>query len=892
MTKIDEIMIGNLPITLKENQNEKAAIHALELNQSYLRNKYVLACKMPDILSNLFINYSDENKIPFAPSGLRSILLYFYPEILGVYFDWDVIRNNRYWLYLPADISPAERIDLIEGIIQLTEDWINGFPNFINNKISLPNNCIAYEQKLLVDLCTTDIDRIIIPLMGNEIMNKHYNWLNDHNPEIHYKRNKKNASIILPIAWLPDHDESNFSLLSNPIVIKRGKRKFTMQYRLRMLIDNSHCQKRVNFYFEKTRIISDTLVDSEGNYSFHPNGSGNTKTKNRTTYLIVQTRHRRKLIRVPIKKDGDRPAILFRKMAESYLRLNTNINFPNYEDVFKSPSIFHGEEVQYNDKISFLNEGVFIPYQLEDMGSTHRLKSGLSLNEHKHLFDHISSLLPYKRVEARTRPISLENSSIEGGSTKLDYSQIYENKKIVVVVATDEEELISPIIREAIEDMTKMAIVNETGEIKKMKGKFNDKKSSVNRYFVKEVNCETDGSINYFFKDLEFQDVGSFHLTIKFTKQLTPFVKKLDKTEGYFSSTLDRIEEIKNLSLNYNDETYLIIDMPKYKYPSVDPKAAVKFGLLEKGILSHNIDLDYLKNIRNKIKRLEDEFTQIPSQKLEDQIKKGNSNFLKVRNELKQKLRMTLYKIFEKEGFTNQMVHVTKNTTLQLYFADMFQLRNKENQIQYVYSLAKYIDGKVYFKFTNQTQWYDYGDALKSLTLLSQKANVIDSSEKFTAFLKANVEHGSILFLDYAQKETYDKLYFEYEDQKLGFELGYLTQSKYKVPYICRERDEEAMFGSFLTTDEDYYISMPPKPFTHQIIVHLNSQLENEAYLNRTSLKIKTTYTNWAIIEVVHRLRNISLTYASYLKVPYPLHILQNTFARIFELNPLYSVRR
>lgn len=892
VSQLEEIL-EKLPPTLKENKNENAAIHVFELDPAFLKNKYVLACKLPDVLSDLFINYADENKIPFFPPGLRTMLLYFYPEILGIYFDWNVIRKKRYWLYLPADLDEDEKQDLVEGIIRLTEDWLNGFEQLTDNKVTLPGDSLDYEKVSLDDLISSvDFDRIIIPFIGNEVMDHHDKWLNDHHPEINYKRHKKIASIALPTAWLPDHDESDFSLLSNPIVIKRGKQKFVIQYRLRMIIDNSYSQKRVNFYFEKTRIIRDKLVDEEGNVSFHPTRSGNNKTKMRTTYMIFHTRHGRKMIRVPLKKNGDKPALFFGKMTESYLRLNTTITFPNYEDVFKSPSSFHGEEKQYSDTISYLNEGVFIPYQLEDKGTKHRDKSGLSLNEHKHLFDHIAALLAYRRVEAKSRPISLENAGIEGGSIKIDHPYIYENKQLEVVILTNEKDLLTPIIKEAMDDITKMSVVKDTDAVKMMKGKFTEEKTSINRYTVKEIDSAANGSFAYLFEDLEFPDIGSFQLTITFTNELASIVKPLDKKDGYLSSTLDRIDSIKHIRLNHHKNTYFIIDMPKYRDASIDPKAAVKFAILEKGFLSHNIDFEYLKNSRNKLNRLRDEYTQSPTQKLSEQIQKSVRNYFKVQNEVKQKVRMTFYKIAEKEGFTNQMVHVAKNTMIPIYFADLYEIKANNNPAQYVYALAKYVGGKVYYKFTNQTEWNEYGNELRSLTLLSQKNNVIPTRDKFCTFLKNNVEDGSVLFFDESQKETYDELYLEYKSQKLGFELGYFTQSKYKIPYISRESENEAMFGNFLTKDEDYYFSMPPKPFTHQIHVHLNSQIANEAFLSRTALKIKTTYTNWSLIEDIHRLRNISLTYASYLRVPYPLHILQNTFEEIFQLNPLLRSRK
>ncbi|WP_066303999.1 hypothetical protein [Bacillus sp. FJAT-29814] len=879
-------VIEQLPMTLKENKDEIAAIHALQLIPEDFRQKQVIACKMPSKLSNLFVTYADDQNIPFYPSNLRAVLLYFYPEILGIYFDWDVIHGNRYWLFLPADFSEEEKDEVIEGILTIVEDWLNGFSEIIE-KFELPPNCLNYEKKALMDLYySQDFDRVIIPFIGNEIIYSHYDWLKENLPEIHYTRHQSVTSIVLPTEWLPDHNDTNFSLLSNPIIIKQGKRKITIAYRIKMIVDNTYNQKRINFYLEKTRFIMAKLVDDQGKYSFHPNPSGEG-VKQRTSYVIINNRHRRKMIRVPVKWDAEneKPVIFFGKMTRSYLRLNTSIRLPDYHDVFEQPSRFHGEEQEYNDKISFLNDGVFIPYQLEDMGRTHNAKSGLSLNEHQHIFNHVSSLLPYKRVEAIKPPIYVENALIQGGSIKKDRPDFYVKQKLEVVVATDSQDLAIPIVKAAIEEITKPAL-DKNGELKMMNGKFAEFRTTVHRYIVSFVK-EEKGTLTYLYKDQEFPGKGDFQLIVHFTDKLIPYSKSLDRLQGYLSSTLDRIDVIKELTFDVSENSYFIIDMPNYKNKSIDPKAAVKFALLEKGFVSHNIDVAYLKNIINKMSRLNDEYVLNSSEKTKNELEKLKSKFMKVQDEMKQKVRMTFYKIFEKEGFTNQMIHVAKSPVCPVYFADKFEFKVKDKKPQYVYALSKFENGKIFYKFTRQEGWYEYGEAMKTLGITAQMEQFIATEAKFFTFIKDYVEPGSVVFLDYLQKDTYEQLHHEYNHQQISFEIGLLSPSKYKNPYIAREKHEEAMFGPFLTKDEDYYFSVPPKPITHQIPVHLNSQLANKAYLNRTALKIKTTANNWSIIEEIHRLRNISLTYASYLSVPYPLHILQNTFKNLFGLNPL-----
>ncbi|WP_316568863.1 hypothetical protein [Neobacillus sp. YIM B06451] len=456
----------------------------------------------------------------------------------------------------------------------------------------------------------------------------------------------------------------------------------------------------------------------------------------------------------------------------------------------------------------------FIPYKLDDKNGSNRLESGLSKYEKHFLFKMFESAFPSLTNPYQNSDIvEMKNTSLRGGSVWIDDTRVRINEKAIIEVWSENNKVLEWISHSF--------------------NKWNDVNEKYKRYEIIQESLN-----EYHFYDKRNNHQLAMKVEIKVMNGNKELVADLLMDSP--NPELKRIAEISSKLVMPEEIIYSIIEIGEYKYDKkADPKRAIRKGFNEAG-------------------RITQFFHPIESKPLSQQKSIINS---------------VLADLLARKGLTNQMIHDYRELFSKYNFYFPYQLEVKRGAFkpQYLYMLVRMKNARIEVKYPN-TDWMTVEESLIYLNQKNLKTLLKDGNRDYTLFIEQNVNNKSDVVVFEKNKKPE-----KYAEDDLEFNIVTYDVERSRNPFIMNMVNGIPSTGTFLVRNGNEYFSIPPKLTTDKKVpMSVTSHDSNIPFKSRHTFRVQMQQPNDEIATCLHLMRNIAITFNSYINNPLPIHLVRH----------------
>jgi len=799
---------------------QEIVFHSFHLKKEYFLNEKIKVVYFPNefyqVLQDFQENYENEFKI----SEFRKLKMSLFPEIISSHYGIESLNGNEPWFYLGEDFL-EEDLSFIEHEFAL---WLEHFikekyPSYILSSNFKQGDLLKIKEIYIKDIFHTDT--------FNNFFQGYFVYHFAKNPKLssqnyYKKKNKKNKKTNEIITEIID---KTFELPQKWYHVFSNEKHEAISEKIEVPIPDSEASHYVSY------VLSIDVKEEQNNVKIFVKTSlrrwfsEKCKLKNyksRSIYFQFKNSPFDHFIRFNVYKKNNH--ITFASQSILLKRICAFSTLPNPKKILEAPSNFHQFE-----KHGFI---ALIPYQLEDKGNKNPLQSGISIWGKKVLYDSFQETFPYLENSEQSRIIKTSKISLEEGVVH-PYI-LKKNINVTIELWTRNEKVI---------DYINIVLKN----LNEKTNKFYEKNKNKNGFFI--FNKITDYSY-----EIKEKDTNSVFGILNFVQMNDHFdllysLNVSDK-KGNLSETMKRTNLIKNTLSKNKDIRYSLIEIPSYEdeIKLQDPKKAIQLGFLE---------TNRITQFFHPIDEKKEKETQILG-------RLGNC----------------LFDILTRSQFYNQMMKeytpLFSNYTFYSPIKIVGIAKNKKSK--YIYIISKFENGNLYIKYKN-TDWMLFEDSIVYLNQKNKEALFQQFDNDFVHFIEETVTNDKnknpvILFERNYLPEPYKEVFGKRTTSL--FNLCCFDYDEKRNPYISNEIDQMPSHGSFLVESNNLYYSVAPKtPMPNKIPIHVTEQESNELFSKRRTGKLTfNQVNNDSLAEAIHLLRNVLLTYRSFVNKPYPIHIL------------------
>ncbi|AND41432.1 hypothetical protein A361_20455 [Cytobacillus oceanisediminis 2691] len=203
------------------------------------------------------------------------------------------------------------------------------------------------------------------------------------------------------------------------------------------------------------------------------------------------------------------------------------------------------------------------------------------------------------------------------------------------------------------------------------------------------------------------------------------------------------------------------------------------------------------------------------------------------------------------------------------YFPYLLELK-QGGAARYLYMLVRMKNALIEVKYPN-TGWMSVEKSLIYLNENYLRTLIKEDNKDFTIFIELNVDsENSIVVFEK------DKVPEKYLNNCADFNVAVYDISRYRNPFIMNMVDGKPSTGTFLVRNGDEYYSVPPKLTTDKTAMSVTNHDRNLAFKNRHTFRLKMSEPNDEIATCLHLMRNIAITFSSYINNPLPIHLVRH----------------
>jgi hypothetical protein len=456
----------------------------------------------------------------------------------------------------------------------------------------------------------------------------------------------------------------------------------------------------------------------------------------------------------------------------------------------------------------------FIPYKLDDKKGSNYLESGLSKYEKQFLFEMFESALPFlTNPYLNSHIVEMKNTSLRGGTVWIDDIRVRIDEKATIEIWSENMQILEWISHSF--------------------KKWNNVDGKHKRYDIIQESLN-----EYRFYDKRNDNQLAMAVEIKVMNENKELVADLAMENS--NPELKRIAEISSKLVRREEIIYSIIEIGEYRYDKKsDPKKAIRKGFNEAG-------------------RITQFFHPIEDKPLSQQKSIINS---------------VLADLFARKGLTNQMINDYQGlfSKFNFYFPYLVEVKKGAGKPQYLYMLVRMKNASIEVKYFD-TDWMSVEESLIYLNQKNLKVLLKDGNKDYTLFIEQNVNNKSDVVVFEKNKKPE-----KYMDDDFGFNIVTYDTDRSRNPFIINMVNGIPSTGTFLVRKGNEYFSVPPKLSTDKKVpMSVTSHDSNIAFKSRHTYRVHMQQPDDEIAACLHLMRNIAITFNSYINNPLPIHLVRH----------------
>jgi hypothetical protein len=502
---------------------------------------------------------------------------------------------------------------------------------------------------------------------------------------------------------------------------------------------------------------------------------------------------------------------------------NNRVYFSYYnlnKEIFKTINIDHVQLEQILKKPSEYYQSeplkAFIPYKVDDKKGSNLLQSGLSKYEKHFIFEMFNSAFPSaSNAYSDFSQVEVKNATLRKNMIWIDDINHRVGEKLILEVWSKNEKILEWIFK--------------TFE------QWNGVDEKYKRFEIIQNSL-----FEYRLYDKENDHQLALSIEIKLCIDQLDLIADLDVDKNKYASELKRIKKIRSELNKSDDVIYSLIEINEYENDKLsDPKIAIRNGFNEVGRITQ-----FFHPIEEK------SFTQ-----------------------QKSIIRSSLNDLLARKGFMNQMIHVYRDLFSKnvFYFPHLIKCKTSSAETAYLYILVRMQDSKIEVKYPS-TSWMTVEKSLVYLSNENKKTLMRKDNKDFTVFIEQEVKQSTDVVVFNG-----DDLPEKYKNNRItNFILALYDLSKDRNPFILNIQNGKPSTGTFLVRNGNEYFSVPPKLSTDTNPMTVTNHDMNAVFSHRHTFRLTLKEPNDDIAKSIHLMRNIALTFGSYINNPLPIHLIRH----------------
>jgi hypothetical protein len=502
---------------------------------------------------------------------------------------------------------------------------------------------------------------------------------------------------------------------------------------------------------------------------------------------------------------------------------NNRVYFSYYnlnKEIFKTINIDHFqlEQILENPSVYYQSEPqkAFIPYKVDDKKGSNYLQSGLSKYEKHFIFEMFNSAFPsLSNAYSDISLVELKNATLRKNMIWIDDINHRMGEKLILELWSKNEKILEWISKT-----------------------FHQWNSVDEKY--KRFEIVQDSLFVYRLFDKENDHQLALSIEIKLCNDQLDLIADLEVDKNKYASEIKRIKKIRTELNKSDDIIYSLIEINKYENDELsDPKNAIHLGFNEVGRITqffHPID--------------EKSYTQ-----------------------QKSIIRSSLNDLLARKGFMNQMIQVYRELFSKnvFYFPNLIKCKTFSGGTEYLYILVRMQDSKIEVKYPS-TDWMTLEKSLIYLSNENKKKLLKKDNKDFTVFIEQEIQESSDVVVFY--KDDLPEKYKNHSNTV--FTLALYDISKDRNPFILNLQNGKPSTGTFLVRNGNEYFSVPPKLSTDTNPMTVTNHEMNTNFSHRHTFRLTLKEPNDEIAKSLHLMRNIAITFDSYINNPLPIHLIRH----------------
>ncbi|MDX8359844.1 hypothetical protein [Cytobacillus sp. IB215316] len=802
------------------NSTSKIQPHGFMIKPENFAEQKVLAVYLPSEMIQFLHSFSFEyrnNRFTF--SDFRTIIEGLYPSIISIHLSPASIQGEDPWMYLTissqgdVEVLYWEFYRWIEGCLEDDDDSFTLLPSSVKHA-ELP-----YHEIEVSSLFSQDNSTFISFMKGYLSSAMIERKIPTHFGQV-------GTDVLYPTTWYKSHNGKSYEVVSKPITLPiKTKTEQKASIVCRFDIIYTLGEWHVHVYFSLRR----WLIGLHPNKQFHFNPMKKSYDK-RSFYIMNPTWSAHHMLRLSIEKKGKSARYTHERTTLNWLKKN-RLELDDLDTILTKLPDYQNPSLTM----------VLIPYLSEDKGKNgNHIDSGLNIVDHYNLFCLTRTIFPTFTLLKSPEKLNKTNWDASNMSTS------YKDGKVRVDISEKQKEyLLDKAIhihvystRKQIKEELQSAIANLFNR-KQQKGSSNYKiEQSPKQKNKFNLIAQSDDGLIPVLPDFSVEFVYHSWDSELFGPMLC------ESSSKHREAILERKDRVKQLGTTFPSYSHALIEIGEYDgfNAHTDPKQAIKLGFLDNHILTQCF---YGKD-----------------------------------ETIEHRLISSLQDIFATRGFLNQHIQSYEEVLNKYVFYMPYLLEvGKGRKMHHIYTIARFYKGVLHVRY-EETDWLTLDESIAYLTIGQQRKISKHATRSFTLFWKGLVHQiDNIQPIVIFDRKNYTKSEGDDHLSIVTYELN-----THNVPYISYFRTKEVPSkGTFLAKTLDGYYSVASKMPTDTNAKNSVSKLENnKLYVNRLPMKLQfqsyegDVENQDQIVYAVHLLRNITVTFESFVNHPYPLHMLKH----------------
>jgi len=789
--------------------------HGFILKTDAFENQSVLAIYLPVEMISFLHTFSFEYQSRFKFGEFRTMIEGRYPSIISIHLSSASLQGEEPWMYL--SLASLEDVEFLYWEFYR---WIEGcLEEDEESLLLIPSEVKQAKMPYLeVDVASLFHDTRTFPAFMKGYL---ATQMIETGIPASFKQVGNDASY--PTVWYKAHNGSGYEVVSHPLTLSKEDAKTPLKASIagRLEVVRSVDDWHVHVYFSLRR----WLVGLHPKKRFHYN-SNKKSYDYRSFYVVNPIWKSPHMLRLSIAKSGQSARFTHERSTIEWLKRN-RLELDPLETILSALD-------QYQDSS---NTMVLIPYVAEDKNKNgNYLEVGLNTVDHYNLFlmiqfifPTLSLLHPLKKLRKEDWEAPNVSTSYKGGHIRVDVSNTQKEHlwdQVIPIHVYSTRTMIQEEVKAAIETLFSREKQNGGSNYK-----VEPSSQQENRFDVISRSDESflhDFSIEFIYHTWDSTLFGPLECS---------------SFNEYRDATLNRIERFKALVSPSPAISHALVEIGEYESYNAhtDPKQSVKLGFLERNMLTQCF---YGKDVN-----------------------------------LSNRLLKSIQDILATKGFLNQHIQSSEAVLNHYVFYMPYVLVVGYGRAKrFIYTIARYHRGMMHVKY-EQSNWLTLEESLTYLTLSHQRMLVQRDKRNFSLFWR-----GCIQSIENAEPIViFEKHLCTANDSERGFTFMTYEFNTSNVPYVSYFKNNELPSkGTYLARTNDGYVSIAAKMPTDTKANSFMSKLDyNKMYVNRVPIKLQFQSINGKEVNkdqmayAVHLLRNITVTFESFVNHPYPLHMLK-----------------